>query len=82
MLQKLKEEIDTFVRDLTRVAPLPKSEVRRRIQEIIDLTSDNERKRMIDMIELWSCSDSEKYRIKEDIFMFIKKRENYIKKQI
>lgn len=49
----LKNDINTFVRDLTRVGSLSKSEARARLLKIIEEVKQNERERQYDL--LMSC---------------------------
>lgn len=41
MTNALKHEIDIFVRDVTSVGHMPKSQVRSRLKEILDLASED-----------------------------------------
>jgi len=46
----MEESIATFIRDITKLGSIPKSEARRRINEIIEKARQEERDRIIKVI--------------------------------
>lgn len=53
------QNLDTLVRDLTSVVPKSKSEVRRRIQELVDEAVKAEKKEWLEGRRCEICGDSE-----------------------
>ena len=51
MIKRTKKIEDEFVRDMTAIVPRPKSEVRRRLNDILEQARQQEREKWVDKIE-------------------------------